>query len=148
MKTKKILAAIAALAIVCGAVPTQPFAEIIGNMAITASAETSEDDFEFNDGVILKYYGSDTEVVIPSTIDGVIVKSIGDSVFSNRYLLSLSFEKNSHIESIGNSAFSGCSLKSIILPDSVTEIGKNAFTNCSSLKSITIPDSVTSIGRN
>ncbi len=50
-------------------------------------------------------------------------------------------------ESIGDYAFSGCSLlESITIPDSVTSIGWCAFENCSSLTSITIPDSVTSIG--
>ncbi len=49
--------------------------------------------------------------------------------------------------SIENSAFSGCSsLKSIIIPKSVTSIGERAFKDCSSLESIDIPNSVTSIG--
>ncbi len=34
----------------------------------------------------------------------------------------------------------------LVIPDSVTSIGRYAFAHCSSLKSITIPDSVTSIG--
>lgn len=48
---------------------------------------------------------------------------------------------------IANCAFYGCSsLKSIIVPNSVTSIDEDVFYGCSSLKSITIPDSVTSIG--
>eukprot|EP01051_Picozoa_sp_SAG22_P010281 SAG22_NODE_914_length_6519_cov_1.701713_2_plen_73_part_00 len=38
----------------------------------------------------------------------------------------------------------GCS--SVTIPDSVTEIGYNAFYRCSSLASVTIPDEVTKIG--
>ena len=36
---------------------------------------------------------------------------------------------------------------SIIIPNSVTAIGKSAFENCKSLESVTIPNSVTSIGQ-
>lgn len=44
-------------------------------------------------------------------------------------------------------AFALCkSLKSIMIPDSVTSIGDGAFTLCKSLTNITIPNSVTSIG--
>ena len=37
---------------------------------------------------------------------------------------------------------------SVIIPDSVTTIGEDAFYQCTSLTSVTIPDSVTSIGKN
>lgn len=48
---------------------------------------------------------------------------------------------------IGTSAFRGCSrLKEIVIPNSVTSIGHSAFADCIGLTSITIPDSVTSIG--
>lgn len=44
-------------------------------------------------------------------------------------------------------AFYGCtSLQSIVIPNSVTEIGMRAFSGCTSLQSIVIPDSVTQIG--
>ena len=51
------------------------------------------------------------------------------------------------VTNIGDYAFSGCSsLSSVVIPDRVTSIGDCAFENCSSLTDIVIPDGVTSIG--
>ena len=51
------------------------------------------------------------------------------------------------VTNIGDSAFSECkSLTSIKIPNSVTNIGNDVFWGCSSLTSINIPDNVTNIG--
>ena len=53
------------------------------------------------------------------------------------------------VTNIGDYAFAFCrSLTDIVIPDSVTSIGNWAFWNCRSLTDIVIPDSVTSIGDN
>ena len=52
------------------------------------------------------------------------------------------------VTNIGDYAFSGCrSLTSLVIPDSVTNIGDYAFEGCGSLSSLVLPDGVTSIGK-
>ena len=108
-------------------------------------------DFEYSildDGTvkITDYTGSDSKLVIPGTIDGKKVTSIGGYAFE--YCESLtSVTIPNGVTSIGSGAFINCAnLKSITIPNSVTSIGYYAFSYCPSLTSITIPNNVTSIG--
>ena len=84
-------------------------------------------------------------LVIPSTLGGRPVTSIGSSAFYGCSGLT-SVTISDGVTSIGAGAFSGCSgLTSVTIPDSVTSIEGYAFYGCSGLTSVTIPDSVTSI---
>ena len=86
------------------------------------------------------------ELVIPQTIEGNPVTSIGEQAFGNCFSLTNITIPDS-IVSIGNQTFESCySLTNITLPDGLTSIGRAAFAECTSLTNITIPDSVTSIG--
>ena len=89
---------------------------------------------------------SATKVVIPSTIEGYPVTSIGEAAFGNcRNLTSITIPDT--VTTIGYDAFANCtSLASITIPSSVIGIGNGAFYGCESLTSITIPDKVTTIG--
>ena len=64
---------------------------------------------------IVKYYGSDSDLVIPDQLDGKTVTGIGDSAFSFR-----------------------SSLISVTIPDSVTSIGDNPFYCCEELSEIIV----------
>ncbi|MDR3593350.1 leucine-rich repeat protein, partial [Clostridium sp.] len=122
-----------------------------------AAVSVNDSDFKFdtNTGTITGYNGSETEVAIPSEINGVNVKGIGNYAFYNcGSLTSITIPNN--VTSIGNYAFCNCSnltsitipnsVTSITIPNDVTSIGDYAFCNCGSLTSITIPNNVTSIG--
>ena len=94
------------------------------------------------------------EIVIPSTYKNYAVTSIyygGTSDLDlGGFSSCLNLEKitiPNSVTNIGADAFYRCtSLTSIVIPDSVTTIGEAAFYGCTSLTSIVIPDSVTSIG--
>lgn len=91
----------------------------------------------------LNKYGSDTDISIPSTLDGYTVTKIGESAFKGACIQSVVIPNT--ITSIGYSAFFQCSLKSVEIPDSVKGIGTFAFDYCP-LKSVVIPDSVEYMG--
>jgi hypothetical protein len=52
------------------------------------------------------------------------------------------YEVPNGVRTIGECAFSGMNLKSILLPVSLCFIGKHAFADCRNLESVTIPKSV------
>ena len=86
------------------------------------------------------------ELIIPATIEGYPVTSIGSNAFIGRYGLK-SITIPDGVTSIGDGAFNGCyNMTSITIPESVTSIGEIAFYICTNLKSIIIPEGVTSIG--
>ena len=75
------------------------------------------DLFEIEQGVLKKYKGKESVVIIPNSVT-----------------------------TIGFRAFRGCTvLTSVVIPNSVTLIGWRVFEGCTGLTSVTIGDSVTSI---
>jgi hypothetical protein len=87
---------------------------------------------------ITTYTGSGGFVVIPNTIDGLPVASVGYSAIAwCTNLTSMTIPDS--VTSIGSEAFWGCAtLASITIPNSVTNIGVGAFVNCASMKAISV----------
>lgn len=90
---------------------------------------------------ILRYTTSDNEMINikAARFDAEIISHIynngeGQIIF------------NKSIRMIGNWAFYDSNLTSVIIPNSVTQIGDCAFLGCCSLTGVTIPDRVTQIG--
>ncbi len=82
---------------------------------------------------------TNTEIDIPTMIDGYSVTGIGSQAFQyHSELTSITIPPS--VKIIGDGAFSYCrSLVIFTIPDSVTSIGTTALGNCNSLESITLP---------
>ena len=88
-----------------------------------------------------------TDIVIPSVYNGKPVVKIADSAFSNSQLTSVIIPDS--VTELGENSFRNCgSLTAIKLPEGILSIGNNAFSGCNLLSSINIPDSVTELGMN
>ena len=181
MMSKKIVAGILAAAITVSSIAPEAFAEISGvgvggtstvneptvdtstDPASVGSDKTEEpgktvsasepgegeSDYTYNaldDGTIeiTGYSGSAENIVIPAQIDGKSVTRIGNNAFEKSSAKEIVIPDS--VTEIGSQAFSGCGkLTGVSIPNSVTMIRDRAFFDCNSLASITIPDSVTDI---
>jgi len=104
-------------------------------------------EYEITDeGIIIKKYtGLDPNPRIESEYDGVPVIAISEMAFSNSSHIKTVTIPDS-ITEINPRTFENCGgLTSITVPNSIKRIGEEAFKSCASLASITIPDSVTTI---
>ncbi|MBR1547821.1 MAG: leucine-rich repeat protein, partial [Prevotella sp.] len=149
---------------------------LIANRLLAINVDASSENFASNDGVLfdkemttlISYpqtrmsdytvpYG--VKVIGPNAfynaknLSGVYlpgsVTTIGQSAFQYAgadYGLTVGISSDSHLKTIGRSAFQESGLNSITLPDSLETIGEMAFRLCKSLQSINLPHTLTSIG--
>ena len=91
-------------------------------------------------GILIDGSAASGNVVIPDTVIRI------DNAFNkNESITSVIIPDT--VTSIGVEAFRNCTgLTSIDIPDSVTNIGNYAFANCTNLQSVIIPNSVTTVG--
>ena len=93
-----------------------------------------------------------TSITIPNSVTSIgsstfagcgnltsIVVEAGNTVYDSRD------NCNALIETASNTLMRGC--EKTVIPNSVTTIGRDAFSYCTGLSSVTIPNSVTSIGK-
>lgn len=108
-----------------------------------------------NTATITKYTGNEHRITIPAHVtqdaQTYPVSKIGDRVFCNYKYVLTSVQIPDTVTEIGSNAFYNCtSLKSVTIQDNkpscVKKIGRQAFMFCSELTDIPILDSVTEIG--
>lgn len=102
------------------------------------TAGTYEDYFVFDKstGVINGYFGSEEVLVIPATIGGVAVKTVGGFSY-----ISSSF-KYPH----GENYYSYSSFREVIISEGIEGIAKRAFYGQKSLEKVTFPSTIKTIG--
>ncbi|XFA99121.1 leucine-rich repeat protein [Candidatus Izemoplasma sp. B36] len=137
--------------------------------------EETDFEFDYNDEfqfyILSSYIGTDTEITIPNTYNGMPVLVIGSYAFMSNNdievvnisksisyiapgafgnavnLREVNFEADSQLMYMENSVFSGClNLKKFIMPSSVLYIGEYIFKDCIQLKYIELSENIEYIG--
>ncbi len=155
----------------CQNLTSVTFGNKIWSVGFDAFAETpwlksqSDDFVTVGNGVLIKYQGEKSHVVIPDGIKHISaaftnneklksvtisdsVLTVGTSAFAGcLYLVNVEFGKN--VKFIDEYAFSSCNeLVSCCLPDSVEQIGESAFYSCYSINALKLGKSLKKIEKN
>ncbi len=105
-----------------------------------------------NEATIYEYLGDSPDLIIPETVDGLVVRQIGgDWPYNALFTQSTRFVTNVSIPDsatrIGEDAFLGnTNLTRVTIGDGVTHIGDNAFNGNTNLTRVTIGGGVTNLG--
>ena len=99
---------------------------------------------EDGNATITGYSGSVSALAIPQTIDGHKVVAIGNGAFEGTCLVNVTIPDT--VTEIGFDAFSDCKqLSTVQLSNNLVKLGSSAFSNCTSLTSIRIPKSLETV---
>ena len=135
------------------------------------SGSNPDDFIPFENGTecsIMAYIGTDTDVIVPTYLNGCKVTSIDSNAFAGNTSITsvtlgegvteipdgafqgctslVSLITDGEITSIRANAFNGCASLEYEIPNTVIYIGDSAFEGCELLNSVTLTDAVTSLG--
>ncbi len=120
-------------------------------VVVTDYVVLPEEDFTYTmlsetEVEITGYTGTSAAMIIPETIAGASVVSIGTEAFRGNTGINVLILPDT-VTAIGNSAFRECTnLQKVDLGQGVSQIGHYAFQQCPNISSIDFPASVTSLG--
>ena len=121
-----------------------------GVFTISGSGPMTDYDYEINGGIQpLVPWASRMQDIKSVVVTGTVENIGAYSFYEAENLTTLNLSGNRNLRSIGESAFHGCALNALSLPNTLTSIGDDAFSGCYDLAiSLRLPGSVSSIGDN
>ena len=150
LKMKKFIVGVLAVLMLVSYMPVLTFAEPAGT-----GKEVAESDWNFDKATGKlkgfkggKNYDNPTDLVIPETIDGVEVKSLGNKAFLwGTYSQNIknplkSVKLPSTLENTGTWAFQGNDLKEVAIPKSVKTLGERTFFGNQKLENVTFEEGI------
>lgn len=114
---------------------------------VTGTGSSNDLRFAYSDSkaVILGYDGDNSDLVIPDSIAGKTVTALGARAFENNKKIE-NVTVNANISVIPFNSFEKSTVKTVVLPDSITDIQDKAFIDCYDLETINIPETISHIG--
>ena len=143
--TKMLIIPCATLTIVAAGGAIVSFADSTETVSVQGSVASASDAWKFqiegDEITITDYIGTDQDVVIPEEIGGKTVVKLNSGIFSGKAITSVVIPDT--VTEIGRSLFMGCKqLENVELSNQIKEILGSTFEDCSNLKEITLPESL------
>lgn len=122
------------------------------NMTLVASWRSAKSVYDYkivdNKEVCLtRIKQTSPTLVVPDSIEGFPVRAIGEGVFANLSSENVqSIVLPESVTNIGNGAFAGCVDIEILIKGNLVVIGEQAFKNCNRLSEVSFGEGLTKIG--
>jgi hypothetical protein len=139
---KRFVVVLFALAALCAKAAAQEGSGLATDFTTEGGQLVTTGDYTLRGTVLVQYRGDAAEVVVPP---GLGITEIGEGAFGGSEVRSVVFPEG--VTKLGSNLFRDCySLESVTLPQTLSEIGDGAFYLCDNLSSINLPASLASIG--
>ena len=148
-KFKKAIAVMlsAVMMLSVGTMPIAVNAATVESSSAVAEQTGTYNDFSYSingtETTITGYAGTETEIEIPSKINGRSVTSIGDSAFRKSAVTNVLIPDT--VDYIGRNAFAGSKIEKIVIPDSVSYLDIGVFSSCFNLKDVILSNNISVI---
>ena len=151
MKIRKLISCALALILIFSALPVftisqaeywsweiKKYSQKFGDWRIIPAMSTDDDDgrhINYKSYYIIDYYGNKTNVKVPSKVNGKKIVGLEEKVFAGKKIKSVVIPNT--VYNIGTNVFKGIkTLKKVTLPDSVKRISPEAFKGCTALTTV------------